>query len=131
MAIRMPFDLHDAVVETTGEGCFGPKCESILYQALEAWLAANGSARAGESGGKGYQWKQLFLPDGTMLRTCYQGKTIYGKVDDGEIVNEGSAVSPSQFANQQTGGGRNAWKHIWLRFPHERAWRRALNYRHS
>jgi hypothetical protein len=45
----------------------------------------------------GYQWKHLFLPNGTLLRT---------------IFNDRKIISPSGFANAVGGVQRNAWKAI-------------------
>ena len=44
--------------------------------ALKAWLAS----RHGQSSG-GYQWTELFLPDGTELRIRYRGAYNYARVD--------------------------------------------------
>lgn len=71
----------------------------------------------------GYQWKQLFLPDGTLLRATTHGETSYAKVEGHAIISDGKPVTPSQLANRQ-GGVRNAWRVLWLRLPGE-GWERA------
>jgi hypothetical protein len=39
--------------------------------AIELWLAEQAKLRPGSDpgGGRGYQWKSLFLPEGTVLRS--------------------------------------------------------------
>lgn len=50
---------------------------AVVEQALQAWLhttACNDPARA-QAAARGYQWKSLFLPEGTCLRSDYQHQT--------------------------------------------------------
>ena len=70
----------------------------------------------------GYQWKEVFLPEGTGLRTYFAGRSNFALVEGEEIKFDGQAVSPSRFANLQGSGNRNAWKVIWLRFPGNHEW---------
>ncbi|NVM75735.1 hypothetical protein FHW83_001522 [Duganella sp. SG902] len=74
---------------------------------------------------KGYQWKQLFLPNGTELRSIYHGRSTYARVDHEQILCDGVPTSPSGLSNRHGCGTRNAWKTIWLRFPDGRRWQRA------
>lgn len=66
----------------------------------------------GPSGGpaasRGYQWKQLFLPNGTELRTIYCGRSTYAIVEDEQIISEGKPTTPSRLANRQGCGCRTA-----------------------
>lgn len=50
--------------------------DEVVEAALKAWLAS----RHGQSSG-GYQWTELFLPDGTELRIRYRGAYNYARVD--------------------------------------------------
>ncbi|MYM91040.1 hypothetical protein GTP91_28185 [Rugamonas sp. FT82W] len=70
----------------------------------------------------GYQWKQVFLPDGTRLRASFGHQPYFATVVGAEIKYEGHAVSPSCFANLHGSGNRNAWKAIWLRLPGSNEW---------
>ncbi len=74
----------------------------------------------------GYQWKCLFLPDGTTLRTVYKRKSYLAHVKGSDLCFEGRSVSPRQFANEVADCARNAWRTIWLRFPDEVEWKRAM-----
>ncbi|MQA20694.1 hypothetical protein [Rugamonas rivuli] len=70
----------------------------------------------------GYQWKELFLPEGTRLRASFDRQQYFAIVEGAEIKYGKHAVSPSCFANLQGSGNRNAWKAIWLRLPGSDAW---------
>ncbi|GJI98637.1 hypothetical protein RugamoR57_53550 [Duganella caerulea] len=70
----------------------------------------------------GYQWKQVFLPEGTRLRASFGREPYFATVVGAEIKYEGHTVSPSCFANLHGSGNRNAWKAIWLRLPGSNEW---------
>ena len=75
---------------------------------------------------QGYQWKRLFLRNGTELRMKYKGDEYFADVKDGQVIYDGVRCSPAQFvscvANQTN---RSAWRDIWIRFPEETEWHRA------
>lgn len=73
----------------------------------------------------GYQWKRLFLPDGTLARTIFKGRPRVAQVANGQLLFDSAPISPNEFANSPGGAPRNAWKSIWLLFPGEREWRLA------
>ena len=78
---------------------------------------------------RGFQWKNLFLPDGTRLRTSYYHATDFAKVIGDHIVSDdGTRLTPSRFANRHA-KGRNAWRFVWLRFPGDDHWSRAVDCR--
>ena len=80
------------------------------------------AAPAGQQSELGYQWKEVFLPEGTRLRATFGKKPWYATVQGAEIKYGEHAVSPSCFANLYGSGNRNAWKAIWLRLPGSDAW---------
>ena len=69
------------------------------------------------AGARGYSWKSLFLPSGTMVRIRYEGAYTYAKVVDDYLVYKGERVSPNQFARQVTGTARDAWRDLWIKRP--------------
>jgi hypothetical protein len=77
----------------------------------------------------GYQWKGLFLPSGTVLRTAFKGRTHQATVQGDAVFFDGRAVSPSEFVNAVGGTARNAWRAVWLLFPDEKIWRPAATCR--
>ncbi|UUZ50448.1 hypothetical protein LP420_11615 [Massilia sp. B-10] len=72
-----------------------------------------------------YQWKSLFLPHGTVLRTVFKGKSHHCRVEVDQILYQGEARSPSGFVNAVGGVRRNAWKSVWLLFPDSKHWQLA------
>ncbi|WP_426172642.1 hypothetical protein [Massilia sp. TWR1-2-2] len=67
----------------------------------------------------GYQWKELFLPDGTELRMCSNNAVHRARVTGAAIFYQGRQVSPRQFTLAVAGDGRNAWRDLSLRLPGE------------
>jgi hypothetical protein len=133
----------------TGSALSAPQAVAL---AIRAWLAASGDGVdrtanfhsnapaaypvpysathfAKRSGAhptaRGYQWKCLFLPDGTDLRMNHDGRTWHAHVIGDAIIHEGRRVSPHQFALAVAGDGRNAWRDVSLRLPGQPHWQRA------
>lgn len=73
----------------------------------------------------GYQWKNLFLPEGTEVRMQYKGQYHYAKVEGDQLLYEGNAVTPGSLANTVAGSSRNAWRDLWIRRPNDPEWRLA------
>jgi hypothetical protein len=92
-----------------------PSAPSALLDAI-ASLAAAARPGAG-AGGRGYQWKELFLPDGTELRMHCDDQVHHARVVGDTIVHQGRCVSPRQFTLAIAGDGRNAWRDLSLRLP--------------
>ena len=109
----------------------GIKPQEFIVSYLKRWLKLEAERQAIRANGhaiKGVQWKAVFLPDGTNLRTSHRGQVDFAKVVGHRIVHEEKFVSPSQFANRD-GTGRNAWRCVWLRFPGEEQWELAAHCR--
>jgi hypothetical protein len=110
----------------------GVKPEAFVTELVRRWLAIDTERLALRKNGqavRGFQWKNVFLPDGTRLRTSYADKVEFAKVLGDRIVSdEGASLTPSLFANRHA-KGRNAWRFVWLRFPGNDYWVRADNCR--
>ena len=78
---------------------------------------------------RGYQWKNLFLPQGTQIRMQYKGTYSYARVEDDEIVYRGKSISPARLANTIAGGSRNAWHELWIKRPQDKEWKLAADCR--
>ena len=72
---------------------------------------------------RGYQWKNLFLPEGTEIRMQYKGSYYYAKVEGDAIIYEGNPISPGSLANSITSSSRNAWRDLWIKRPQDREWK--------
>nr|WP_315219034.1 hypothetical protein [uncultured Duganella sp.] len=98
---------------------------------VKRWLATETARLALRNGQamRGFQWKSVFLPEGTTLRTCHGDVVEFAKVVGDRIVSDDDkSLTPSMFANRHA-KGRNAWRFVWLRFPGNDQWVRAANYR--
>lgn len=122
----MEFELHLMATRP------GVKPEAFLTELMRRWLATETEKIASRKNGpalRGFQWKTLFLPEGTILRTTHGDTVEFAKVCGDHIMSDdGAALTPSMFANR-TAKGRNAWRFVWLRFPGEDGWSRADNCR--
>lgn len=134
--IYLPSEVYMELIHRTGEPCYGNKSEEVLCTLIRKWLAGPASepgnradAAADAAGSKGYQWKQVFLPEGTELRATFQGRSTYAKVENEKIMRDGESITPSQLANANGCGTRNAWRAIWLKFPGASKWELAAGCR--
>lgn len=97
-------------------------------QAIDQWIAVQRGhpVRPNLEPVRGYQWKSLFLPEGTELRvSSATGASCYARVVGEHIVHESQRVSPRQFCVAVLGSGRNAWRDVWILLPGELKWRPA------
>jgi hypothetical protein len=120
----LPSDLLEALGKHSGYFWSDPAMESIMCDAIRAWMNPVPAAPqpSAAPSGAGYQWKEVFLPEGTELRACFGHMSYFGAVVGSEIKYGEHTISPSCFANLYGSGNRNAWKAIWLRFPGSSEW---------
>ena len=106
----------------------GVSPEAFIQELVHRWLTIEMERNLLRYNGRalhGYQWKSVFLPDGTCLRTNHKKEAVFAKVIGERIrTDDGAALTPSMFANRHT-QGRNAWRFVRLRFPGEEHWMRA------
>lgn len=93
----------------------------VLAEAVELWMAKQHEA----NGSYGYQWKTVFLPEGTVLRSWSYGEHHYAKVKGDQIIFQGGAVSPNQLAQHFGRSTRNAWNDLFIRRPGDKVFRQA------
>ena len=98
-----------------------------LNTALEFWLDAQNELPRGAdpAGIRGYQWKSLFLPEGTILRSWSYGEHNYACVEGDKIIHDGRSVSPNQFARHFSRTARNAWFDLSVRRPGDKQYKMA------
>jgi len=72
--------------------------------AVRHWLAAmkQGTGDNAPAAPRGYQWKSLFLPDGTWLRMAYRGDHEYAHVEGDRLMYKGRPSTPNKFASDHT-----------------------------
>jgi len=66
---------------------------------------------------EGFQWKQLFLPNGTKIFMTFGQKKHQAIVKHGAFIFNGITSSPSQFAKSVAGHSRNAWRDLYVKRP--------------
>jgi len=97
-----------------------------IANAIKLWIA---KSRADAAPLRGYQWKQLFLPETTRLRMRSGDIWHSAEVVGDDLMYRGEAVSPNQMVQRACGDVRNAWRELWIRFPDERNWTNAAQLR--
>jgi hypothetical protein len=125
--LQLPSHAFLALAAYLQESGSGAGIEELAATAIAEWVVqARARARTGgPTQGRGYQWKELFLPSGSRLRMCYAGRTHHAEVQGDEIIFDGRTVSPAQMANTIAAGTRNAWRDLWIICPGETAWKLA------
>ena len=89
----------------------------LVAAALKCWLDSKVQKEK-----LGYQWKNVFLPDGTELRMRYHGVYYYASVKRDQLLYGGETVSPRGWALMVTGSVRNPWRDIWIRRNYHEVW---------
>lgn len=102
------------------------RAAELADKAIREWLAAARTPTPPTHRPHGYQWKSLFLPEGTQLRVwSREDGSRYAEVHGDEIIHDGRPLSPNQFVSMMDGIPRNAWTEISLLMPGETAWKPA------
>lgn len=121
----IPLELHQQLLVASLQSGFQKEAWEIGAAAIREWLVRNQPDTFGMTIVTGYQWKNLFLPRGTLLRTIFNGKNHHAVVEGDKLQYGDASTTPSQFANAAGGVRRNAWKVIWVLFPNTSEWKRA------
>ncbi|MHA4867942.1 hypothetical protein ACXZ1M_09585 [Duganella sp. PWIR1] len=130
--VRLPNEVLEELGAFSGVHWCGWEIEPVICDAIRAYMQPKSAspqqqaavAGTGNDAGydTGYQWKQVFLPEGTRLRASFGRVQYFAVVQGSEIRCGEQSLSPSAFANLQGSGNRNAWKAVWLRFPGSEQW---------
>ncbi|MBA5688329.1 hypothetical protein [Rugamonas apoptosis] len=102
------------------QGNGGPQdLAAAVTDAVNSWICAREVRQQGADADcvRGYQWKSLFLPEGTVLRSWSYGEHNYARVEGDHIIHRGRTVSPNQFAQSFARTTRNAWTDLYIRRP--------------
>jgi hypothetical protein len=125
MNFPISITLYQQLLGAAQDTGFKKEYWEIGAEALADWLRRHKPDAIAMAKMAGYQWKQVFLPNGTLLRTVFNGKNHHCMVEDDHILHEGRAVSPSGFVNAVGGIRRNAWKSLWILLPDDTSWQLA------
>jgi hypothetical protein len=125
MSLPISIELYQQLASACVRSGFKQETWEIGAAAIREWMIRNNPDSFAMPATSGYQWKHVFLPNGTLLRTVFNGKNFHCLVEDDRILYNGREVSPSGFANSVGGVRRNAWKVIWILFPNSLVWKLA------
>ncbi len=123
--IPISMAVHWQLVGASIRTAFEKEDWEIAAEAIDEWVRRHDPEGVPMPAHKGYQWKSLFLPDGTVLRTVLRGKNHHCVVESDQILYNGQPVSPSGFVNAVGGIRRNAWRSTWVLFPDSKQWQLA------
>ena len=131
MAVPVPAPIALQLLQFLQDNEVDGELGTVVGEAITAWLGRHGPA-AGTAAPpieRGYQWKMLFLPDGSRLRLLFQGDYFYAEVVGDKLMYRGMVLSPAALVNLVEGGVRNAWREVWLRRPGDHRWHLANDVR--
>jgi hypothetical protein len=108
-----------------------------LDKVIERLLADHGVLQARRTTRGGHVppelvWKGVSLPNGTLLRATFKGKTCFAEIIDGRWFDRESGArrtSPSQAAKVITGSATNGWLFWEAQRPGATGWVRLANLR--
>ena len=127
MTVQMPTDTLLKLIEKLRRRGGSQDVSEAMTWALERWLADPAAFAPGvdPAGLHGYQWKTLFLPEGTVLKSWSYGEHNYAYVEGDQIIHNGRAVSPNQFAQSFARSTRSAWHDLYVRRPGDKSFKLA------
>jgi len=130
MTLPIPLELHQQLLLAAIQSDFKKEAWEIGAAAIRDWLGRNQPDTFAMPVTSGYQWKNVFLPQGTLLRTVFNGKNFHALVEGDQIRYEKAVSTPSRFANAVGGVRRNAWKVVWKLADELRPQRKPTGSRH-
>ncbi|MEO7494391.1 MAG: hypothetical protein ABIT83_22735 [Massilia sp.] len=122
-------EIYGLLVDASIQTGFQQEDWEIAALAIKDWILRQHPDVLALPAVRGFQWKDLFLPNGTILRTVFKGKNFHCRVEDDHLRYDGQSTSPSAFANAVGGLRRNAWKVIWVLLPDSQSWKLAASLR--
>ncbi|MQA23761.1 hypothetical protein GEV01_30015 [Rugamonas sp. FT103W] len=131
MTVQLPTDTLLKLIEKLRRRGGSQDISEAMTKAIECWLEAPARCAPGADpeGLHGYQWKTLFLPEGTILKSWSYGENNYARVEGDKIIHNGHAVSPNQFAQSFARSTRNAWQDLFIRRPGDKNFKIACRLR--
>jgi len=126
--LRLPGDMLLKLELHLFEHHRGVHFEDHLARLLTDWLNSEANRLAARDAAdcrRGYQWKDVFLPDRSLLRTVVKGQNFVAEVRYDDLIYQNERTSPSRFANAHGVKGRNAWDSVWIKMPGNTEWTKA------
>ena len=131
VTVQVPTDTLLRLIEKLRRRGGSQDISEAMTKAIECWLEdpARFAPGADPEDMHGYQWKSLFLPEGTVLKSWSYGENNYARVKGDQIIHNGRAVSPNQFAQSFARSTRNAWQDLFIRRPGDKTFKLACRLR--
>jgi len=131
VTVQVPTDTLLQLIEKLRRRGGSQDISEAITTAIECWLEdpARFAPGADPEDLHGYQWKSLFLPEGTVLKSWSYGENNYARVVGDQIIHNGRAVSPNQFAQSFARSTRNAWQDLFIRRPGDKTFKIACRLR--
>ncbi|MBP1204649.1 hypothetical protein JOD97_002691 [Duganella sp. 1411] len=131
VTVQLPTDTLLQLIEKLRRRDGSQDISEAMTKAVECWLEdpARFAPSADPEDMHGYQWKSLFLPEGTVLKSWSYGENNYARVEGDQIIHDGRAVSPNQFAQSFARSTRNAWQDLFIRRPGDKTFKIACRLR--
>jgi hypothetical protein len=131
VAVQVPTDTLLQLIQKLSRRGGSQDISEAITKAIECWLEdpARFAPGADPEDMHGYQWKSLFLPEGTVLKSWSYGENNYARVEADQIIHNGRAVSPNQFAQSFARSTRNAWQDLFIRRPGDKTFKLACRLR--
>ncbi|MBP1203378.1 hypothetical protein JOD97_001392 [Duganella sp. 1411] len=131
VTVQVPTDTLLHLIEKLRRRGGSQDISEAMTKAVECWLEdpARFAPGADPADMHGYQWKSLFLPAGTVLKSWSYGENNYARVEGDQIIHNGRAVSPNQFAQSFARSTRNAWQDLFIRRPGDKTFKIACRLR--
>lgn len=123
VCVPLPTELYARLAMVQPYGVSG-----LIQSLAEDFLERTADLREANAPAKsGLHWDNVYLPDGTLVRTKYLGKYKQAEIMEGRIVWEKKTFgSLSQLARSMRGdNSNNAWKVLEVKRPGDAAWRLA------
>ncbi|HOI66106.1 MAG TPA: DUF2924 domain-containing protein [Thiomonas arsenitoxydans] len=123
VCVPIPSDLYARVAAVQPHGV-----STLIHDIVEDFLDRNSEEIEARKGrGTGLRWDDLYLPDGTRVRTKYRGDFKEAEVREGQIVwQKKTYESFSQLARAMRGDtSNNAWKVLEVKRPGDGGWKLA------
>jgi hypothetical protein len=80
IALPISVELYQQLVSASVKSGFTKETWEIGSAAIREWMIRNNPESFAMPATSGYQWKHLFLPSGTLLRTIFNGKNFHSLV---------------------------------------------------
>ncbi|SDF96825.1 MULTISPECIES: hypothetical protein [unclassified Duganella] len=127
VSVQLPTDTLLSLVEQLKRRQGTQDISEAITTAVELWLAdlTQRHKTADPNGLHGYQWKSVFLPEGTVVRSWSYGEHNYACVEGDQLVHQGKVMSPNQFARSFARSNRNAWSDLYIRRPGDKQFKLA------